>query len=334
METLSLLVFCYFVTITTSATVPLKFHEEWMLWKDIHGKEYSSKKEELQKHKVWLQNKNYIDEHNAMSDVHGFTLKINHLGDLTDDEYCSQYSCYQMRRTSRNYTIKAAHPTPDPDILQLPEVVDWRTKNAVTHVKDQGQCGACYAFSAAGALEGAHALAHDELVMLSEQNILDCSVPFGNHGCNGGNMYDVFQYVIDNNGLDTEDSYPYQGKQGQCKFNHNTVGASETGIIEIPPREADLQAAVATGGPIAVAIDGSSNAFRFYEKGVFDEPNCSSAKLTHAVLLIGYGNSNGKPYWLVKNSWGPNWGMHGYIMMAKDKSNQCGIATDASFPTL
>ena len=82
MEALSLLVFCYFVTITTSANVPLTFHEEWMLWKDLHGKDYSCKEEELQKHRVWLQNKNYIDEHNTMSDVHGFTLKMNHLGDL------------------------------------------------------------------------------------------------------------------------------------------------------------------------------------------------------------------------------------------------------------
>ncbi|XP_041379493.1 silicatein-like [Gigantopelta aegis] len=296
------------------SSTPIAHHKHWHLWKKEHGKRYPCLKEEIKRQSIWLANKKYIDNHNQEAYKHGYTLKMNHLGDLTTEEYQAQYL--------------------NPDILQVPDTVDWRTKNAVTEVKNQGSCGSCYAFSAVGALEGAHALAHDELVRLSEQNVIDCSVPYGNHGCNGGNMYQVFHYVIDNNGINTEESYPYKGRQGQCNFQHKSIGGTEAGIVQIPPgSESELQAATATAGPVSVAIDGSSNAFRFYEKGIFDEPNCSSSKLTHAVLIIGYGKDNGKPYWLVKNSWGTNWGMKGYIMMAKDKSNQCGIATDASFPT-
>ncbi|XP_003383726.1 PREDICTED: cathepsin L1-like [Amphimedon queenslandica] len=315
------------------------FHEEWLLWKEKHGKVYPHGEEESKRLNIWLENKNYIEEHNQKAHVHGFTLKMNHFGDLTIEEYRqSRYAtCYHspdddILSLPHNATVKMYSRPDDPN---LPEEVDWRTKNAVTGVKDQGQCGSCYAFSAVGALEGAQALAHDKLVHLSEQNIVDCSIPYGNKGCNGGNMYESFRYIIDNDGIDREDGYKYTGRQGQCKFDRKAIGGRQVGIIHIPTgSEAELQSALATAGPVSVAIDGSSNAFRFYEKGVFDEPNCSTTKLTHAGLIIGYGKKKGKPYWLVKNSWGPHWGMKGYIMMARNKANQCGIATAASFPTL
>nr|6ZQ3_A Chain A, Silicatein alpha [Tethya aurantium] len=216
-----------------------------------------------------------------------------------------------------------------------PETVDWRTKGAVTGIKSQGDCGASYAFSAMGALEGINALATGKLTYLSEQNIIDCSVPYGNHGCKGGNMYVAFLYVVANEGVDDGGSYPFRGKQSSCTYQEQYRGASMSGSVQINSgSESDLEAAVANVGPVAVAIDGESNAFRFYYSGVYDSSRCSSSSLNHAMVITGYGISNNQEYWLAKNSWGENWGELGYVKMARNKYNQCGIASDASYPTL
>ena len=173
------------------------------------------------------------------------------------------------------------------------------------------------------------------LVSLSEQNLVDCSKKEGDHGCEGGLMDFAFEYVEKNGGIDTEESYPYKGKDGKCKFTEANVGAKCTGKVDIKKgSEADLQKAVAEVGPISVAIDASSKEFRFYKSGVLNDHKCSSKKLDHGVLAVGYGTLSGDDYWLVKNSWGKSWGAKGYIMMSRNKDNQCGIATAASYPLM
>lgn len=320
-------------TAAVAMAVPtVEYTEEWQLWKAEHRKKYANREEELLRQAVWLSNRDYIQQHNVRSHDHGYTLAMNHFGDTTVEEFGALFGCYKWRNvTSPHLTKTYQRPLPQ----ALPAAINWRTKNVVTAVKDQAQCGGCYAFSAVGAMEGAVSLALDRLVSLSEQNVLDCSVPYGNHGCNGGSVHSAFEYVIDNQGIDTEASYPYKGRQLQCKFDKRKSGGTVTGIVAIPSgSELDLQAAVATAGPVSVAIDASSNAFRFYYDGVFDVPRCSATNLSHTMLVIGYGVYNEKDYWLVKNSWGPNWGREGYILMARNRGNHCGIATDASFPTL
>lgn len=309
-----------------------EFVEEWNLWKGQHQKKYDSELEDLDKHLVWLSNKKFIELHNANSHIFGFDLAMNHFGDLTDLEWNDKYGSYMQSSVGAgNYTkIYEADP-----YQSYPESVDWRTKDAVTSVKDQSQCGASYAFSAIAALEGANALATGSLSVLSEQNIIDCSVPYGNHGCKGGNMYNVYKYVIANEGVDTSKSYPFYGKQYSCVYNDQSTGAKMSGTVKIKSgSESDLLSAVANVGPVAVAVDGRSNAFRFYYSGVYDSSRCSSSKINHAMVVTGYDSYSGKNYWLVKNSWGTNWGLSGYIMMARGKYNQCGIATDAYYPTL
>nr|CBY80148.1 silicatein red variant [Tethya aurantium] len=310
-----------------------EFKEEWQLWKKQHGKSYNTNLEELEKHLVWLSNKKYIELHNANAATFGFTLAMNHLGDMTDHEYRENYLTYQSTNSkSGNYT-KVFRREP---WMTFPEAIDWRTKGAVTGIKNQGDCGASYAFSAMGALEGINALATGKLTPLSEQNIIDCSVPYGNHGCKGGNMYVAFLYVVANEGVDTEDKYQFRGKQSSCNYQVQYCGASMSGSVQIKSgSESDLEAAVANVGPVSVAIDAASNAFRFYYSGVYDSSRCSSGydSLNHAMVITGYGISNSE-YWLAKNSWGENWGEQGYVRMARNKYNQCGIATDASYPTL
>ena len=213
------------------------------------------------------------------------------------------------------------------------------TKGAVTPVKNQGPCGACWAFSATGALEGQTAINSDKKVQsLSEQNLMDCSWSYGNKGCGGGSAINAFRYVAAQPGIDTESSYPYTGRNGQsCLFANGVVGAYCSGYSTVRSTESDLQVAVAKVGPISVAIDATNN-FRLWKpySGIFYDYTCSSNynKLNHEVLVVGYGtdSSYGQDYWIVKNSWGSEWGDGGYIKMARNWNNMCGIATDASFP--
>ncbi len=172
-----------------------------------------------------------------------------------------------------------------------------------------------------------------QLVSLSEQNLIDCSSSYGNHGCQGGVMDSAFRFMIANKGDDTESSYPYEMRQGKCRFNPNYVGATIRSYADISRgSESSLKSAVGTVGPVSVAIDASHSSFQFYRDGVYVEPSCSSTRLDHGVLVVGYGTENGQDYWLVKNSWGTNWGESGYIKMARNRYNQCGIATQASYP--
>uniref|UniRef100_A0A669EAM1 Peptidase C1A papain C-terminal domain-containing protein n=1 Tax=Oreochromis niloticus TaxID=8128 RepID=A0A669EAM1_ORENI len=214
----------------------------------------------------------------------------------------------------------------------LPDTVDWRKQGYVTHVKDQKECGSCWAFSAVsilelvffvavkwetlldccffkidsfllqtGALEGQYFKKTGKLVSLSEQQLVDCSRKFRNNGCEGGEPHWAFQYIRYNGGLDTEESYHYEAKDGQCHYNPDSVGAKCSGYVNVSPFEDALKEAVATIGPISVAIDISRVSFQLYHSGVYDEPWCSNINLNHAVLAVGYGTENGHDYWLVKN---------------------------------
>jgi len=212
--------------------------------------------------------------------------------------------------------------------------VDWRTKNAVTPVKNQGQCGSCWAFSTTGSTEGANAIANGNLVSLSEQQLVDCSKAEGNMGCNGGLMDNGFKY-IEQHPLCTEEAYPYKAKDGICAAalckSGTTVGVS--GYQDVPQNDEQALAEAASKGPVSIAIEADQQAFQFYKSGVFSKA-CGN-KLDHGVLIVGYGAEQGENYWIVKNSWGATWGDSGYILMAKDvssKSGTCGLAMQPSYP--
>jgi len=186
-------------------------------------------------------------------------------------------------------------------------------------------------------MEGAHFKATGTLVSLSESNLVDCNQD--NMDCKYGGWVDkAFEYVITNGGIDTEASYPYVARNGTCKFNPANVGAtinSYTNVHCPNGSELHLQQAVATVGPVSVAID--ARYFQHYHSGIYHNDMCSSQSLNHAVLAVGYGSDQTgaiKDYWLVKNSWGTGWGMNGYIKMSRNNNNNCGIATDASYPSM
>merc|ERR1711911_67692 len=257
--------------------------------------------------KVFLDNREKVLSHNARF-ANGevtFELGMNKFGDLLSTEFAAMYNGYTRKLRTGTETVFMA-----PENFVAPTSVDWRTEGAVTPVKDQKQCGSCWAFSATGSLEGQHFRKTGSLVSLSEQNLVDCSSRYGNAGCNGGLMDSAFEYVQANGGVDTEASYPYEARTKTCRFKAATVGATCTGYVDIKQgSESDLMAAIASVGPVSVAIDASRSSFQLYRSGVYVEPRCSSRSLDHGVLAVGYGtDAKNGDYWIVKNSWGTGWG--------------------------
>nr|AFQ98385.1 cathepsin L [Rhipicephalus microplus]AGK88364.1 cathepsin L [Rhipicephalus microplus] len=329
---LRLSVLCAIAAVTVAASSQEILRTQWEAFKTTHKKTYQSHMEELLRFKIFTENSLIIAKHNAKyaKGLVSYKLGMNQFGDLLAHEFARIFNGHHGTRKTGGSTFL---PPANVNDSSLPKAVDWRKKGAVTPVKDQGQCGSCWAFSATGSLEGQHFLKNGELVSLSEQNLVDCSQSFGNNGCEGGLMEDAFKYIKANDGIDTEKSYPYEAVDGECRFKKEDVGATDTGYVEIKAgSEDDLKKAVATVGPISVAIDASHSSFQLYSEGVYDEPECSSEDLDHGVLVVGYGVKGGKKYWLVKNSWAESWGDQGYILMSRDNNNQCGIASQASYP--
>lgn len=211
----------------------------------------------------------------------------------------------------------------------MPSTKDWHEVGCVTPVKNQQSCGSCWAFASTGALEAQHYLKFNKTVILSEQNLLDCSTE--NSGCRGGTIIPSFEYVRLNKGINSEAQYPYKAVQGECRYKSSDIAATCSGYRTIPQGdEQALLQAVALEGPIAVAISANSK-FMSYKSGIYDDTTCSKA-VNHAVLVVGYGTENSVDYWLVKNSWGTSWGEEGYIKMRRNKQNQCAIANYAAYP--
>eukprot|EP01099_Mayorella_cantabrigiensis_P001826 TRINITY_DN179_c0_g1_i1.p1 TRINITY_DN179_c0_g1~~TRINITY_DN179_c0_g1_i1.p1 ORF type:complete len:332 (+),score=98.75 TRINITY_DN179_c0_g1_i1:51-1046(+) len=301
-----------------------EMEDQFLEWIQVHGKQYPHD-EFHYRFRVWKSNLKFVVENNARPDV-TYTVSMNKFADLTVNEFVERYTGAKQIVEMTPEDLKAAGKPLD-SLVSLPTTVDWRTAGVVTPVKDQGQCGSCWAFSTTGAVEGVWALKSGKLVSLSEQQLVDCNT--NNSGCNGGWPYIAMQYLI-GAGSDTESSYPYHASQGRCV--RQQVGAKVVGYYQLPKgSESNLQSATANVGPVSVCIDASQPSFQLYKSGVYNEPKCNPYYLDHAVLVVGYGNEGGKDYWLVKNSWGTSWGEQGYIKMSRNANNQCGIASAAVY---
>jgi C1A family cysteine protease len=272
---------------------------------------------------IFKKNQMLIDEHNAKKDT--YFLRMNQFGDMTDEEY----SEFVLMKKGRPIGPSKARQLKVPHTFNAPAEFDWRQHNAVSPVKNQGSCGSCWAFSTVAAIEGAYAIATKNLTTFSEQQLVDCNTV--NEGCNGGWPHEALEYIIDNNGINTDKCYPYTGRDGKCKYNPSCVGTVVSSYYNVTSgNETSLLYAVLQA-PVSVAVFASSSKFRFYGGGVLQVPNCPKRvdELDHAVTAVGYGVLNNTKYWLIKNSWGKSWGEGGYIKMARDADNMCGVATYA-----
>uniref|UniRef100_A0A8C4RVA4 Cathepsin L1-like n=1 Tax=Erpetoichthys calabaricus TaxID=27687 RepID=A0A8C4RVA4_ERPCA len=291
---------------------------KWQVWKKTH--EISVfQASELQKRTIWEENLRKINAHNLRYKRGKTTFKLgmNQFGDLV-----------------RRFGITSWHSKPDTrltsSIIKLNLTsIDYRTLGYVTPVEDQGYCGCCWAFSAAGAIEGQTFNKTGKLIPLSKQNLLDCSEYLGNQGCTGGRPSLAFQYVINSGGIQAEATYPYT--MGPIVLSKVVATVADYKYLPIGNEQA-LADALATIGPISVVIDASQISFQFYLSGIYDDPNCSVLNLNHAMLAVGYGFQGSNNYWIIKNSWGTLWGENGYLMLAKDKNNACGISQYGAVP--
>uniref|UniRef100_A0A915E7G6 Uncharacterized protein n=1 Tax=Ditylenchus dipsaci TaxID=166011 RepID=A0A915E7G6_9BILA len=289
-------------------------YQDWEAYKGLHGKSFTDENEENERMLAFLAAQQHVRQHNEAYEKGDATFKldVNNIADLPFSEY-QKLNGYRrlygdvMRRNSSLFLA--------PHNVNVPESMDWR---------DHGYVTECYWI-----IGGQHKRSKGVLVSLSEQNLVDCSAAYGNNGCNGGLMDFAFQYIKENHGVDTEPvslfiipnqvtglqllllAYPYKARQKKCHFVRSSVGAEDTEI------------AVATQGPVSVAIDAGHRSFQLYKTGVYFEKACS---IGPGVLVVGYGtDAEDGDYWIVKNSWGATWGEKGYIRMARNKNNHCEL---------
>ncbi|XP_017011548.2 cathepsin L-like [Drosophila takahashii] len=218
---------------------------------------------------------------------------------------------------------------------QITGGIDWRQYGYISAVENQGtDCLSCWAFSASGALEAHLARKHSRLVPLSPKHLVDC-VPEPNDGCFGGWVSVAFNYTRDH-GIATKASYPYEAKQGTCRWNPQLKASALRGYVTLNNYdERELAEVVYNIGPVAVSIDHLHEEFNAYSGGILRIPACRSERinLTHSVLVVGFGTDpNWGAYWLIKNSYGTEWGESGYFRLARNANNMCGVASLPQYP--
>ncbi|KAG5893241.1 hypothetical protein JTB14_013403 [Gonioctena quinquepunctata] len=294
-----------------------------------HEKQYTDEKENILRKEIFRQNVRFIQSINRQN--RGYTLAVNHLSDKTEAEL----EVLRGKTYSGVYNGGQPFPHDNIDWEILPDQFDWRLYGAVTPVKDQAVCGSCWAFGTVGAIEGAYFLKNGgKLVHLSQQALIDCSWLCGNIGCDGGEVFRSYQWMMELGGIPTEEDYgPYLGEDGKCHANGVPKVAKITGWVNVTTGDENaLRLSIFNHGPISVSIDASHKTFSFYSNGVYYEPACGNkeGQLDHAVLAVGYGTMNGEDYWLIKNSWSNHWGNDGYVLMSA-RDNNCGVMTNPTY---
>ncbi|CAN6546153.1 unnamed protein product [Malus baccata var. baccata] len=291
-------------------------------WMEEFGRVYQDSAEKERRFHIFKNNAEFVEKFNSEGKK-TYKLSINQFSDMTHEEFLRHHTGYKK-------------PTESISSADASFTIDWREHDAVTPVKDQGDCGFCWAFSAVAAVEGITKIKTGQLISLSEQQLVDCDT--SNSGCQGGDMAKAFAYIQQKGGIASEENYPYQGSDGTCDTNlANEAAAKITNYARVTPNsETDLLKAVSVQ-PVSVAIAASSQAFQLYSGGLFTDDSCGT-ELNHAVTIIGYGTTeDGTPYWLIKNSWAERWGDNGYMKILRNADapeGVCGLAMQASYPIM
>merc|ERR1711988_782708 len=290
------------------------------------GKVYESQEAEDKAFEAFKYNDAVIEESNAQ-DL-SYTLGHNEYTDMMWEDFAEYMGIGLLTERAEGVEPVETHVY---NGEKYADSVDWTTKNAVTPVKNQAQCGSCWSFSTTGSVEGAYAIASGTLVSLSEEELVECDKV--DQGCQGGLMDNAFKFIESYGGLCGEEAYPYtsgQGVRGTCKATC-TKQVTITGFSDVTSGDESALAQAVAKGPVSVAIEADKSVFQSYKSGILNSPACGK-KLDHGVLVVGYGTEGGQDYWKVKNSWGATWGEEGYLRMSRG-NDMCGIATQPSYPT-
>ncbi|XP_051139043.1 low-temperature-induced cysteine proteinase-like [Andrographis paniculata] len=316
-----------------NAVITLAMFEAWMA---EHGKVYNSAEEKDKSFRIFKDNLCYIEERNAILAL-GYRLGVNSFADLTYDEYRKIYLGGDSNRRLDDRRV-LNNKVPDVGHGELPESVDWRRTGAVAPVKNQGACGSGWAFSAISSTESANQILTGNMVRLSEQQLLDCDVAGLNHGCEGGRASQAFDFIVQNGGVVAEEDYGYLATRGQCRLTTKPDAlrvVSLDSYHDVPAfNESELARAVARQ-PVSVVVSFGSRDFQFYKSGIFNG-DCGE-DLGHDVNAVGYGSEDNSDYWIVRNSFGLDWGEDGYIRLKRNvekSEGQCGIAKTAFYPNV
>ncbi|KAL0279687.1 UNVERIFIED_CONTAM: hypothetical protein PYX00_001188 [Menopon gallinae] len=304
-------------------------HYFWKDYTEAHEKMYS-RAEELKKKRQWIENLLRVHHHNeeARAGRHSYFLRANHLSDLNIREYMRRM--VRLTQSEREMADRIPRTAPKRKREDIPEEWNWVEQGFVTPARDQGSCGSCYAFSIAGSAEGQNFRRTKTLQNLSVQQLVDCSVFTGNWGCRGGSLRNALRYLLRAGGLAREEDYPYRAKRRLCHFLPWKRRVNVTSYVILPENDEEaLEYAVATTGPVACSLDASPYTFQLYHKGIYDDESCSSTRVNHAMLIVGYT----KDAWILKNWWGPHWGVDGYMFLRKGK-NRCAVARYAGYPVV
>lgn len=287
------------------------------------GKQYKSVEEYEMRRDLFQQTDDFITLHNQTNA--NFTLGHNQFSTMTEEEKAN------TRGLVMPELLTVGHTPVVFDESQNADSVDWRQKNAVNAIQDQGQCGSCWAFSTMASVEGEHAIKTGELLKFSEQQLVDCSTM--NHGCNGGSMTLAYYYLKSHYAI-TEDAYGYKGRQGTCQYDADTKTSVETtGSFSVTANSSSQLLSALNSNVVSVAIEADKAVFQMYKGGIFDSAQCGT-QLDHGVALVGYGTENGQQYYILRNSWGTSWGEQGYMRMAvQDGAGVCGVQMAAVYPS-
>jgi len=290
-----------------------------------YDKHYDTLEETIKRYNIFADNYRYIQVHNEFN--YDYELGVNQFADLTQDEFKEKYLKLRHEDAAINpCTLKHEQIKPEP-------VIDWRKKNAVSPVKNQGQCGSCWAFSTVGALEGLYAILNGKILEFSEQELVDCSRSYGNEGCDGGEMNLAFEYIKDK-GISTRQEYPYEGRDRPCRKKSNSFQID--GCVNVTKNDNDNLLESLAHGPVSVAVKANNREFMYYRRGII-QSGCGrpSDELDHGITLVGADKEGTINFWIVKNSWGSGWGESGYVRIKRDTGKgpgMCGIAMDACYP--
>ncbi|XP_054778213.1 zingipain-1-like [Prosopis cineraria] len=297
--------------------------ELFQVWQRNHERLYETLDEMLKRFEIFKNNVKYVKEENAKrTSDYDYRLGLDQFSDLTLEEFKETY-LFDM-----DPIVRSSIGEPDSDYCpNAPQSLDWRDFGAVTDVKNQKQCGSCWAFSSTGAIEGINKIANNTLVSVSEQQLVSCDP--NSYGCSGGQAFFAFEYVIKNGGIASEEDYPYEAINGTCDHEKKKIALTIDGYGNVTSLSEQSLFCAVSRQPVSVYIYATTQDFQFYKGGLFDGSSCTNVShwnTTHAMLIVGYDSfGDGLDYWIVKNSWGKDWGDNGYIYIKRNTGDPYGV---------